>query len=536
MSRTSRRHLLRLLLASPFLARAASADPSKPFSDTKQFTLLHSNDPHGHLLPFSYPDKVAPGSYIAQMPAHRNIGGLAHRAAAIQKIKKREKNVKVFDCGDAMDGTPFSVEYLGKADYDAMSLAGFDYGTLGNHDFNMTAAQFKEMVGHIKYPIYLANVYNQSDDKPAFTPFVIENWDGVRVAIFGLTTYSTRTYKALAEAYKIREPMSVARELVPALRKQADLLVLISHNGYDEDVKMAQEIPGIDVIVGAHSHTRLPVGAYQVANRPGKADPTGTVIVQAHCWGGELGRVDLEVSKNTERDRWQITRYSARLLPITSDMPADKAVAATVARYWEPIQVKYSEVLGTATEEFVELEGDDPTNYYLMTDAIHAGLKAAGSDADFELENFGGVRAAVLKGPITRSALLEVDPFTNTIFTFKIKGGDLKKLLQYTRPAPSRSLRYVATRVAPTTPEARPTWTLTEATLNGKPIDDDTVYRGAASSYYFTGQVKRYAIDAKDTGIMRLVYLADYIKKNTPISPTPDGRIKLVGGSAYDGA
>jgi hypothetical protein len=60
------------------------------------------------------------------------------------------------------------------------------------------------------------------------------------------------------------------------------------------------------------------------------------------------------------------------------------------------------------------------------------------------------------------------------------------------------------------------------------------VYQGAASSYYFNKEVKRYAIDPKDTGRPRLEFLADYIKKNSPISPTPDGRLKLDGGSAYD--
>ncbi len=153
------------------------------------------------------------------------------------------------------------------------------------------------------------------------------------------------------------------------------------------------------------------------------------------------------------------------------------------------------------------------------------------TDAEFELENFGGVRAPILRGKITRAEMIEVDPFTNTIYTFRIKGADLKKLLGYTRPACSKTLRYTAKGTPRTDGSGKTDWTFVEGTVNGQPIDDERIYKGAASSYYFGADVKKYAVDPVDTGKPRLEFITSYIKKTSPIAPTPDGRLTFLTGS-----
>jgi hypothetical protein len=136
---------------------ASNAALAKP-GDTKTFVILHTNDQHGHLLPFSYPDRVSPGDDVAQMPVRKDIGGIARRATLVKQIRAREKNVLLFDGGDCMDGTPFSTEFLGKADYDAMNGVGYDFAVPGNHDFNMTARQFQDLIGLVKFPYLVANL------------------------------------------------------------------------------------------------------------------------------------------------------------------------------------------------------------------------------------------------------------------------------------------------------------------------------------------------------------------------------------------
>jgi 5'-nucleotidase len=519
-----------LLFALALLALGAPGQ-SAP-GDTRSFVLLHSNDQHGHLLPFSYPDRISKQDDVAQMPLRKNIGGIARRATLVSQIRARGKNVFLFDAGDCMDGTPFSTEFLGKADYDAMNGVGYDYAVPGNHDFNMTAAQFEELVRLVKFPYLLANVYKKNSNETILPPYKVADWDGLKVAVFALTTYSSRTYKAVEEAFRMRDPVEVAREMVPRLRKQADLVVLVAHNGLDVDRQIAREVPGIDIIVGGHSHTRVPHGIYVLANNPGPQDPKGTIIVQAHQWVGELGRLDVTVTEGAD-SRWRVSRYAASLLPVTDRYADHPAVAKTVAGYWDQIKDKYAVQIGQATDDFSEVDGLDPTNYYLVADAVREA-----SGAQFDLENFGGVRAPILKGPITLADLVTLDPFANTVYTFKIKGADLKKLLVATRPATSAGLRYELRREASpaggsgTAPRGR--WRLVRVTLNGKPIEDDTLYAGAANSYYFSRSVKSYAVDAVDTGRKRLDVVVDYIRKNSPITPRSDGRVNLNGGNPYD--
>ncbi len=489
--------------------------------DTKSFVILHSNDQHGHLLPFSYPDRVSPTDAVAQMPVKKNIGGIARRASLIKDIRKREKNVFVFDAGDCMDGTPFSTEFLARADYDALSASGYDFGVFGNHDFNMTAAQFDELRQTARFPLVLANCVRKTDGSRPLPPYVIKNWNGLRVAVFGLVTSSTQTYKAAQEAYTIQPPIDVARRLVPELRKQADLVIAVTHIGVEEDERLARTVPGIDVIVGAHSHTRLPVGTYVRADNPGAGDAPGTVIVQAHQWVGELGRLDVTVTEGTD-GRWRVSRYSEQLLPVTDKLPEDKGVARVVSGYWNRIKDKYATVIGQATDEFTEADGLDYTNYYLVADAVADAVKARG--AQFDLENRAGVRAPILKGPITTGDVIAVDPFDNRVVVFTIAGRDLKTLLASRRPSTSSALRYEAT---PDAGNARSPWTLTNVTLDGKPIEDDTLYTGATTNYFYNASVKPYAKTMTETGLLRRELVQEYIKKRGTISPQADGRNKF---------
>ena len=139
-------------------------------------------------------------------------------------------------------------------------------------------------------------------------------------------------------------------------------------------------------------------------------------------WGGELGRLDLLFEKD-EKEEWHVNRYRARLIPVTSDLPEDPAVAAVVERYWRPISAHYSEVIGKAAGDFIE-RGDDLAPYNLLADSIRETYKT-----DIELDYIGGIRPEFVEGDIMLADLVSLDPFKNSVVTFKIKGSTLKELL-----------------------------------------------------------------------------------------------------------
>lgn len=483
------------------------------FADTPrtvQFTILHTNDTHGHILPYSYPETVEPGSPISRLKSRRNIGGAARRATLVKQIRREPgRQVMLIDAGDWMDGTPFSTEYRGDADIAVMNAIGYDLATLGNHEFSNLLPQVRKMIADAKFPILCANALVKESGQPLTTPYTIRDVAGAKIAFFGLLSESTRTYPGARNDLTIANAIATARRLVPELRRQADFVVAITHIGVEEDRQLATAVDGIDVIVGAHSHTMLLQPLF-IANVPVHPDSVnGTIIVQNFQWAGTLGRLNLTLRRSAE-GRWTISHYDGRLIPILSSIPEDLEVSAVIKRYWDPIAGKYGEVIGVAQDDFTR-KGEDYAEYNLMADAMRA---TAGTE--FDLQNFGGVRAPLVKGPVTYADLVAADPFSNTIITFKITGRQLKALLEKERPAVS-GIRYVVEHGK-----------LKEATIGEQPIEDSRVYFGSTNSYYAQFILKDIP-EKTDTGVSRIGALVEYIRRQKTIKPAYDGRRILRG-------
>jgi len=466
---------------------------------TAKLTLLHTNDTHGRLLPFSYPDLVPKDSVEAQLPVRADIGGIARRATLIKAIKKElgRQPVWVVDLGDFCDGTPFSTEFRGDADNEAMNAVGYDFGVLGNHEFNNTFEQLNKLIRDSKRKLLCANATLKSTGQSLMPPYAIVTAGPVKVGLFGIITTDSRTYPAARNRVEFDGEIAAARRTVEELKPKVDVVVMLSHAGYDKDEAIAKAVKGIDVILGGHSHTRLPVGKY--IGEPG----AGTIIAQAHQWGGELGRLDLTFEQGHDK-KWRVAAYRARLLPISAQLKPDRKVAKVVDRYWSKISSKYGEVLGEALDDFTEV-GDDLANYNLVADAVRETF-----GVEFEFENLYGVRAPILKGKITVGDIVMVDPFNNSIVTFELSGRQIKEILTRARPAVS-GIRYRIENKQ-----------LVEATINGEPIEDDRVYKGAANSYFAGTQMKDHKV--VDTGKGRLQTIIDYIKKHGQVKPLYDGR------------
>lgn len=482
-----------------------TADPSRPWY---RLTILHTNDTHGHLLPFSYPEGVAPDSPVAQMPYRTNIGGVARRATLIQRQREAVQPYPalVIDAGDYMDGTPFSLEFLGEADVACMNTCGYEFGTLGNHEFSNTLDQVLRLVQMGRFQTVCANLRSRDTGEPLVSPYAITQVGELRVALFGLIVTDTQNYRGARERVEVLDPFEVARSLVPELRQQADVVILISHLGFGDDQRLAREVPGIDVIVGGHSHTRLAEPQFVEWQQKAPVNLGGTIIVQAHQWGGELGRLDLLFWRNSDTHRLELVGYREQLIPITAEIPENPETQRVLNRYWKRIAGKYGRIVGEATDDFVQ-RGDDFAHYYLVSEAIRATF-----GSEFDLQNMFGVRIELARGAISYYDLARMLPFGNTIVRFEITGRDLKRLLVEQRPTTS-GIRY---RV-----ENRQ---LIEATINGAPIEDDRLYKGTTNSYFADRYLKPMGISYADTGRKRLDVVADYIRKQRKVAPIYDGR------------
>ena len=495
----------------------ACADSSP--APAARLTILHTNDTHGHLMPFSYPEERSGSDASDSTRVRRDIGGIARCATLVRTIREqcrlRGEAVLQIDAGDFCDGTSFSTEYHGDADLAAMRAAGYDFLTLGNHDFSNTPEQVRSLVagrGAGAAPrVLLANVL-EKDGTPIAAPYAMLTLDSLRIGLFGLTTESSAHYPAARQAFEVLPVATTARAVSSALRGMgADLVVLISHCGLETDRKLAGLAPALDVIVGGDSHSRLPEGEYFRPFAASPSDSDGTIILQAHQWGGELGRLDLDLSRDAE-GRWHVAEHHAGLLPVTSALTPDAGVAAIVELFWAPIAPKYGEAVGEATDDFSSRRRPDGTwdqaNYNLVADAIRETYAT-----QIEMENLGGVRAPLMRGPITFGDLVMLDPFDNTIVTYRLTGRDLKRILVEHTPAVS-GLTY---RIEG--------GKLLEVEVGGKPVRDDAVYTGASNSYFAPWGLK--GIEYTDTGRPRLEVLREYVRSKKVISPKYDGRRRV---------
>ena len=502
-----------------------------PASDdgTQRLTILHTNDVHGHLRPFSYPEtsllrsgSVSVGSEQAvgligafDFVSRHDIGGIARRATIATRIRadlaKQQIPVWLVDAGDIFFYSPFSNEYHGDADVLAMNQAGYDFATLGNHEFEVTLAQLKKLIADARFHFLCANVTETATHQPLMKRDEVRQVGAARVGIFGLVTNSAHS-PAASEGLEFQDDSATASSIVAELRgpMKADVVVLISHLGDAEDKKLAVQVPGIDVIVGAHWHTRLPQGQFVPWSDELKPDEVnGTVIVQAGQWGGELGRLDLLLKKNAA-GKWRVNRYQEHLIPITSEIPEDPAVNAVLDKLWAPYAAKYDEVLAKATGDFAD-RGDDLSQVNLYADLVRAEF-----GADVEFEGMGGVHWPIVAGPVTRGALVDLDQNKSTVLTFRMKGSEIRRFVQRSTPVGS-GLRYRMYRGK-----------IENIMVGDAPLDDTRVYSCAANSFLASRLNGFETLDKRDTTRSWSDVVIGAIRKAGTITPAYDGRRVVV--------
>lgn len=267
----------------------ALASPAAPGAG--RVTLLHTNDTHSRIEPFG------PGN--GQLSGK---GGMARRATLVKQLRKAIPNVLLLDAGDTFQGTPYFNMYKGHLDYRLMSMLGYDAGTLGNHDFDNGVDALADAMQEATFDFVNCNF--DCKGAPALAkrlkPYVVKEFPGVKVGIAGVGV----AFKGLVAPYNHKgiEWMDPDKALKPVVahlreREKVDLVVLLSHLGYDEkgtawdDLTLAKAVPGIDAIIGGHSHTFLDQPT-KVANERGE-----TLIFQVGFAGVNLGRMDFTVAR-----------------------------------------------------------------------------------------------------------------------------------------------------------------------------------------------------------------------------------------------
>lgn len=264
-----------------------------PTAEDRSITIFYSNSTNGNIKSCDCPSNP--------------FGGLTRRATVIEDLTKDKKNYLIVDTGDMFPAYPNELQ----ADYivRAMEIIPSDYLILGDQDLLLGMDYTKKMLKKTKLKFLSANL-SYCEDKKCL--MFAKGWDirqigNYKIGIIGLTNEKCFTFfpKKIKESLKVQPATDTLKGFVENFRNSTDLLVVLSHSGYDDDVNYARNIQGIDVIIGGHSQTLL--------KDPMKID--STIVCQAGANGQYLGKLRIFFDKNNK-----IASYDNTLIALSKDI------------------------------------------------------------------------------------------------------------------------------------------------------------------------------------------------------------------------
>ena len=266
-------------------------------SSHKNITILHTNDVHSHVEPFSKDHSEFP-----------NKGGFERRATLISEIKRQNPNTLLFDAGDIFQGTPYFNFYGGEIEFKLMSMLGYDAITIGNHDFDNGMDGLDKQLPNAKFDIISSNYdFKNTILESKVSDYKIYNKSGIKIGVFGLgIELEGLVSKDLYKETKYLDPIEIANDTAKKLKEteNCDIVICLSHLGYKyekfpnkvSDLNLAKSTKNIDLIIGGHTHTFMnkPV---VVKNNVGN----DVLINQVGCFGLYLGRIDFSFDSDNNK-------------------------------------------------------------------------------------------------------------------------------------------------------------------------------------------------------------------------------------------
>lgn len=530
-----------------------SGHATRGTADQVVITLLGTTDLHGNIMPVDY---------YANRPANR---GLAKIATLIRQERAANPHALLLDCGDTIQGTPlayyFAVQDTTKPNptITVMNALNYDAAALGNHEFNYGLDVLWKAKREAHFPILAANLNQEyrPGSSEYFKPYLLKTVDGVRIAIVGFVTPGVPRWEVPANyrGYEFQAIVESAKRVIPEVRKQADLVVVIAHSGLGPDpesrqvaasdeisgenavLALAEQVPGIDVILFGHTHQEVPERMVH-----------GVLLTQPRNWGQSLARVQVEMEHDAS-GAWRVATKHSLTLPVTDSVAADPEITKLAAPYEEYTQAELSKPLATSEREMTGTLAryqDDP-----LVDLIHKVQLEAGH-ADVSLATMFLTTARIPKGTVTTRDIASLYIYSNTLYTLEMTGAQLKEALEHAAsfftawPAPTgerlkmpgynadsaEGVSYLVDLRRPVGDRIR------DLTFKGKPLDPTAKLRVAINNYRYTGGgnydvLKGLAIVYRSSEEVRDL-LIEYVTRTKVVPTTTDRNWRIEPKEALD--
>lgn len=556
---------------------------ARPAPDPAAFslTIAHVNDTHSNLEPAETRLRLGGRNVTAE------LGGFARLKGALDEARAGARadgsRFLALHAGDAVQGTLFFNVFQGRADFDLLNLLGLDAMTLGNHEFDRGPGLTAELLGRARFPVVSANI--DASREPALAgriaPYAIRDLGGgARVGVVGVTTPGTPNISSPGAARFLPAAPAVARAVGELHARGVDAVIVLSHLGYAEDLRLAREVAGVAVIVGGHSHSLLgdpaqlgplglaPAGPYPtVVTRP---DGAQTLVVQAWRWGMQLGvlrvafdaqgrvagfeaRPALLAGGGFREGGAAVPEGSPRHAELTDALlasgaarraPADPEVLRALAPLAAQLDgFRHTPIGARAAVDLLRGTPSDPGP--LIADAY----LAATPGAQIALLMPGGVRQDIFAGDITQGMVQGVLPFGNTLVRLDLTGAELRAALEdaaefrlRVRPDAGRQgLLFHAAgltcRIDPAAPKGARVQELLVRGADGgfTAYDPSAIYRLVTNSFLAGGgdgmaTLKNALGPREDTGILESDALAEHLKRLGVAQPPAGERVRVEPG------
>lgn len=391
-------------------------------AEAETFQILYTNDIESVYEPL-------PATWRSDMT---HIGGLAKLASLIAQYRAQEPKSLLLDAGDLFTGS-LAKATQGRLVFDLYSAIGYDAVNVGNHEFEYGWQTLAYVSQRARFPLLNANIFYENTEIPFGRAYVLLEVGSIRVAVLGLMgvdAFINTMMPSHRQGLSIVAPETVAAHWVPKLRQEAEVVVLLTHQGrtapmqtdkeadpevqrgFEEEYALAGAVDGIDLIVAGHTDHGL--------QTPVRHPKTQTLIVETFGQGMHLGVLNLRYQAGQP-----LTVLSSDLVPVNADaLPSDAAVLDLIetARSEHPA---LAAVVGA-------LAGHAPRKYYresvvgnMVADALRAYAKT-----DIGMITPGALRADLASGPVTVEQIRNVFPFLDRVSTVRLTGAMLKEVVK----------------------------------------------------------------------------------------------------------
>ena len=427
----------------------------------KLITIVHTNDMHSHFQGFS------PEIDYQALPVNtdKTLGGWARIATVIKNTKKERANpVLTFDAGDYTMGSLYHMLIREEAfELRLLSAMGYDAVTLGNHEFDLKPAGLSSILrtakakGGLPQIVFAGAIFDRQNPvlaslQDTFSETGVKNYmvlerSGLKIGIFGLLGKIAIEVSPFAKPLTFRDPLETAQDMVNLLRnkEKVDIVVCLSHSGLNdnpdksEDQLLAKKVKGIDVIISGHTHTKL--------DKPIQVGDT--IIVQAWCYGKQVGVLDIAY------DKGKVTVKNYATVSVNSSIKSDEPIQKMIDSFKQtinsqllsPDNLSYDQVIAETKWDLTNAAEESPLGN-MIADSIRWYVNKVDSDPSdpssrvmVAVESNGVIRDDLIAGQtgkVTVGDLFRTVPLgigvdgtmAYPLISFYLYGHELKKTLE----------------------------------------------------------------------------------------------------------